>query len=172
MTFLSGWSAIAIAAGLTVPPLIALYFLKLKRKVVPIPSTFLWKRAVEDLHVNAPFQRLRSNLLLLLHAVSGEPLTGALERLTGQGYGRLKGELTEAVNAFLDPIRRRPKYSGRTARRYRAGSERPIGACRSAWSDTDSCPGRLLRRAIRRGDAFHGNARESRDVACGSHRRR
>jgi hypothetical protein len=66
MNFLAGWGIIALAAGLTVPPLVALYFLKLKRKVEPIPSTLLWKRAVEDLTVNAPFQRLRRNLLLLL----------------------------------------------------------------------------------------------------------
>lgn len=65
MSFLSP-SSIAIAAGITVPPLIALYFLKLKRNVRLVPSTLLWKKSVEDLHVNSPFQRLRSSLLLLL----------------------------------------------------------------------------------------------------------
>jgi len=65
MNFLSP-ATIAIAAVFTIPPLVALYFLKLKRAVRVVPSTMLWKRAVEDLHVNSPFQRLRSSLLLLL----------------------------------------------------------------------------------------------------------
>jgi hypothetical protein len=46
--------------------LILLYFLKLKRKPIQVPSTFLWKKSIEDLHVNSLFQWLRNNILLLL----------------------------------------------------------------------------------------------------------
>ncbi|MEM9348221.1 MAG: BatA and WFA domain-containing protein, partial [Planctomycetota bacterium] len=54
----------AIAAGITIPALVSLYFLKLKRKRMVIPSTLLWQRAVQDLQVNAPFQKIKNNLLL------------------------------------------------------------------------------------------------------------
>jgi hypothetical protein len=54
------------AAAISVPLLLLLYFLKLKRREHVVSSTLLWKRAVQDLQVNAPFQRLRRNILLLL----------------------------------------------------------------------------------------------------------
>ena len=63
MTFLNPLSAL-IAAGVALPLLISLYFLKLRRKPLQVPSTLLWKRAVQDLQVNAPFQRIRNSLLL------------------------------------------------------------------------------------------------------------
>jgi hypothetical protein len=56
------WAVLA-----AVPPaILALYFLKLKRAPLEVPSTYLWRKSIEDLRVNSLWQRLRQSLLLLL----------------------------------------------------------------------------------------------------------
>lgn len=58
------WAALLV---LLVPFLILLlYFLKMRRRPMQVPSTFLWKKSVQDLQVNSLFQWLRNNVLLLL----------------------------------------------------------------------------------------------------------
>ena len=81
------------AAAVAIPLLLLMYFLKLKRNEQIVSSTLLWRRAIQDLQVNAPFQRLRRShllllqillLLLILLALAGPVLS--LNRAPAQRY--------------------------------------------------------------------------------------
>ncbi|MCX7804748.1 MAG: BatA and WFA domain-containing protein [Planctomycetota bacterium] len=68
-------------AGLAVlVPIILLYFLKLRREEIVVSSTLLWRRVIRDLQANAPFQRLRYSLLLILQMIAVALLAFALAR--------------------------------------------------------------------------------------------
>jgi hypothetical protein len=80
---LTWWQWLILAA---VPPaIVALYFLKLKRHPLIVPSTYLWHKSIEDLHVNTIWQRLRRNILLLLQLLVIFLVMGALLRPSWQG---------------------------------------------------------------------------------------
>jgi von Willebrand factor type A domain/Aerotolerance regulator N-terminal len=49
-----------------IPAVLAMYLLKLRRDETVVPSTLLWSGLVADIEANAPWQRLRRNLLLLV----------------------------------------------------------------------------------------------------------
>src|SRR5215213_9629218 len=84
-TFLN-WQTAAFAAGVVIPTLLVLYFLKLRRREMPVSSTLLWRKAIQDLQVNAPFQKLRRNLLLLLQMLLLLLLVLALARPVANYY--------------------------------------------------------------------------------------
>ena len=51
-------------------PMVAMYFLKLRRKRVEVPSIMLWQEVVEAERLATPFDRFRRNLLLLLQLLA------------------------------------------------------------------------------------------------------
>ena len=86
---LSGWQWALLA--LVPPAIIALYFLKLRRLPLEVPSTYLWKRSIDDMHVNSLWQRLRRNLLMFLQLLLVGLAILALLRPGWQG-SRLEGQ--------------------------------------------------------------------------------
>lgn len=71
-----------LAFGLTslIPVIVALYFLKLRRQEQTVSSVYLWRETIRDVAANAPWQRLRPNLLLLLQLLFLAALILALAR--------------------------------------------------------------------------------------------
>lgn len=69
--------------------LIVLYLLKIRRKDVRVPATFLWPAVTTDVRANALFQRLRPNLLLFLQLLIALLVIGALARPMMKSHGIL-----------------------------------------------------------------------------------
>jgi len=116
INMLNWWQWTILAA---VPPaIIALYFLKLKRYPLEVPSTYLWRRSIEDIHVNTIWQRLRRNLLLFLQLLlillailavlrpgwKGETLTG--DRFIFMIDNSASMQATDAGTSRLDEAKR------------------------------------------------------------------
>lgn len=66
--------------ALSLPAVVALYFLKLKRKRRVVPSVLLWRQSLQEFTANAPFQKLKTNPLLLLQLLFLALLSLALMR--------------------------------------------------------------------------------------------
>jgi len=79
-------AAFALAALL--PVILAMYLLKLRRTERVVSSTYLWQRMVRDVEANAPWQRLRHNLLLYLQLLILALLVLALARPFSWAEGR------------------------------------------------------------------------------------
>ena len=57
---------LALLGLISLPIIIAFYMLRLRRRDMPVGSTFLWQQLIRDVEANAPWQRLRFSWLLLV----------------------------------------------------------------------------------------------------------
>jgi Ca-activated chloride channel family protein len=57
---------LALIGLVALPIIVAFYMLRLRRRDVPVGSTFLWQQLIRDVEANAPWQRLRFSWLLLV----------------------------------------------------------------------------------------------------------
>lgn len=60
--------------------IVVMYILKLRRRDVVVSSTYLWRQVIRDVQANAPFQKLRKNLLMFLQIAAVALVVFALSR--------------------------------------------------------------------------------------------
>jgi len=95
MSFLT---PLAFTLAILLPVIIAMYLLKLRRTEQLVSSTYLWQRMVRDVEANAPWQRLRRNLLLLLQLLFLLALIFALAR----PFSWAEGSIGQAAILIFD----------------------------------------------------------------------
>ena len=77
MSFLA---PVAFVLALLLPIIVVMYLLKLRRTEQAVSSVYLWRRMVRDVEANAPWQRLRRNLLLVVQLLFLAALVLTLDR--------------------------------------------------------------------------------------------
>ena len=78
--------------------IIALYLLRMRRQQMRVPATFLWPRVTSDVRANAPIQRLRFSVLLLLQLLAAALVIAAL----AEPVRRVRGLSGAATVVVLD----------------------------------------------------------------------
>lgn len=84
---------------LALPVIVGLWMLKLRRPERDVSSTFLWQHLVRDVEANAPWQRLRRSLLLLLQLLCALLLVAVVVRPAFERPASLAHDLVLVVDA-------------------------------------------------------------------------
>ena len=95
MSFLS---PLLLLLALLAIPIIVMYMLRLRRQEVVVSSTFLWQKLVRDREANAPWQKLRRNLLLILQLI----ILGLLVVALARPFLRIPSVVNRSVVVLLD----------------------------------------------------------------------
>ncbi|MBX3058785.1 MAG: VWA domain-containing protein [Anaerolineae bacterium] len=84
--------------GLLAAPIILLYMLRLRRREMMVSSTLLWQKLLRDREANAPWQKLRRNLLLILQLI----ILGLLVLALARPYLPVPSLVNSSVVVLLD----------------------------------------------------------------------
>ena len=114
-------------------PIILLYLLKIRRKDYEISSTMLWRMALRDKQANAPWQKLRRNLLLLLQLVILSAMVFAFARLAFPVAAIASGSVVLLIDGTASM-----QAEDVNPDRFTRAIEIAAGLIRSAGSDTTS----------------------------------
>ena len=90
---------LALIGLVGLPIIVAFYMLRLRRRDVPVGSTFLWQQLVRDVEANAPWQRLRFSWLLLLQLLIAALVVLAAARPFGVTQSDLAANVVLVVDA-------------------------------------------------------------------------
>jgi hypothetical protein len=90
---------LALLGLVTLPVIVAFYMLRLRREERTVSSTFLWQHLVRDVEANAPWQRLRRSLLLLVQLLLAALLVAMLARPAWERPAGLARDLVVVIDA-------------------------------------------------------------------------
>lgn len=89
---------LALIGLIGLPVIVAFYMLRLRRRDVPVGSTFLWQQLVRDVEANAPWQRLRLSWLLVVQLLIAALVVAAAAR----PFGTTRSDLAANVVLIVD----------------------------------------------------------------------
>ena len=90
---------LALIGLISVPIIVAFYMLRLRRPEHPVSSTYLWQQLVRDVEANAPWQKLRRSLLLLLQLLLAVLLALVVARPFSEHPAGLARDLVLVIDA-------------------------------------------------------------------------
>ncbi len=89
---------LALIGLIALPIIVAFYMLRLRRRDVPVGSTFLWQQLIRDVEANAPWQRLRFSWLLLVQLLIAAIVVAAAAR----PFSTVESDLAANVVLIVD----------------------------------------------------------------------
>ena len=89
---------LALLGLIALPIIVAFYMLRLRRRDLPVGSTFLWQQLIRDVEANAPWQRLRFSWLLLVQLLIAAIVVAAAAR----PFSAVESDLAANVVLIVD----------------------------------------------------------------------